>query len=338
MPLLEVEHLTVSHPVRSGLFGRTRFVHAVQDVSFTVDAGETVGLVGESGCGKSTLARTLLHLNAPTAGSIRFAGEDVTRVQGGRLDALRRGVQMVFQDPYGSLNPHHRIGTMLAEVLRVHAPELAGAAREERIAELLGLAGLGPEHARRFPHQLSGGQRQRVGIARALAVKPRLILADEPVSALDVSVQAQIINLFRELQAKLGLAYLFIAHDLAVVEHLSRRVLVMYLGRIVESGPAAALFREPGHPYTQALLAAVPRLPDDAPAANGAAEPAGGVVSEPPSPLRPPAGCAFHPRCPRAREKCRQERPELRPCGREPGHLAACFFAPGTPESATGQK
>ncbi len=262
MPLLEIDNLTVSFPVRRGLFGRTRHVHAVNGVSLTVAEGEAVGLVGESGCGKSTLARTLLGLETAASGAMRWQGEEVLQARGAALRRLRRGVQMVFQDPYGSLNPRHRIGTMLREVLRANHEALDATGRETRIGELLRRVGLGPEHADRFPHQLSGGQRQRVGIARALAVNPRLLLADEPVSALDVSVQAQIINLFAELRRELGLAYLFIAHDLAVVEHLCDRVLVMYLGRIVESGPAAALFRSPRHPYTRALLAAVPALPD----------------------------------------------------------------------------
>lgn len=319
-PLLEVEHLKTYYPVRSGWFGRRRWVRAVDDVSFTVAAGETVGLVGESGCGKSTIARTLLGLETPTYGAIRFDGHDVTRARGAGLRALRRGIQMVFQDPNSSLNPRLRIGTVLEEVLTVNT-RLRGGARRERLQELLALVGLGAEHAARFPHQLSGGQRQRVGIARALAVAPRLILADEPVSALDVSVQAQIINLLRDLQRRLGLAYLFIAHDLAVVEHVSDRILVMYLGHVVESAPAAALFRAPQHPYTQALLQAVPTL-------ETGRSPANVLTGDVPSPLAPPAGCAFHPRCPWVQERCRREAPALEPAGGA-GHAAACFFAPG---------
>ncbi len=319
-PLLEVEHLKTYYPVRSGWFGRRRWVRAVDDVSFTVAAGETVGLVGESGCGKSTIARTLLGLETPTYGAIRFDGHDVTRARGAGLRALRRGIQMVFQDPNSSLNPRLRIGTVLEEVLTVNT-QLRGHARRERLQELLALVGLGAEHAARFPHQLSGGQRQRVGIARALAVAPRLILADEPVSALDVTVQAQIINLLRDLQRRLGLAYLFIAHDLAVVEHVSDRILVMYLGHVVESAPAAALFRAPQHPYTQALLQAVPTL-------ETGRVPANVLTGDVPSPLAPPTGCAFHPRCPWVQERCRREAPGLEAAGGA-GHAAACFLAPG---------
>jgi len=327
MPLLEVAQLRTCYPVRTGLLGRVRLVRAVDGVSFSVAPGETLGLVGESGCGKSTLARTLLGLEPAAGGSIRFAGQDVTRARGPELRRLRRGMQMVFQDPFGSLNPCHRIGVMLDEVLRANSPELDRAGRRQRSDELLALVGLGVEHRERFPHQLSGGQRQRVGIARALAVAPKLLLADEPVSALDVSVQAQIIGLFQELQRRLGLACLFISHDLAVVEHLCRRVLVMYLGRIVEDAPAAELFRQPRHPYTRALLAAVPRLPDEAPPAAGAAGPP--LTGDLPSPLAPPPGCRFHPRCPGATERCRRESPALRPAagGAGGGHAVACHFA-----------
>lgn len=322
MPLLDVEHLSVRYPVRHGWLGRRQWVRAVDDVSFSVAAGETVGLVGESGCGKSTLARTLLAMERPHAGSVRFDGLDVTRPRAAALRRLRRGVQMVFQDPFGSLNPRLRIGSMLEEVLTVNTP-LRGRARRERATALLELVGLGAEHLRRWPHQLSGGQRQRVGIARALAVEPRLLLADEPVSALDVSVQAQIINLLGELQRRLGLAYLFVAHDLAVVEHISHRVLVMYLGRVVESAPAAELFSAPAHPYTRALLAALPRL--DPEAGRLPAAPPGDV----PSPLHPPPGCPFHPRCPMAQALCRQARPELAPLAAGAAHAAACHFCRG---------
>lgn len=319
--LLEVEHLRTEYTVRRGLFGRPRRVHAVTDVSFQVAAGETVGLVGESGCGKSTIARTLLGLEQPSAGVIHLAGRDVTRPAGEDLRFLRRGVQMVFQDPYGSLNPRLRIGSVLEEVLQVNT-SLRPLARRARALELLERVGLGGEHATRFPHQLSGGQRQRVGIARALAVEPKLILADEPVSALDVSVQAQMINLFRDLQAQLGLAYLFIAHDLAVVEYISDRVLVMYLGRIVEAATAARLFGAPRHPYTRALLAAIP---DPSPA--GQRTPPKPLAGDVPSPLAPPPGCAFHPRCPQAQEICRHECPVLLAEAADPTHQTACFFA-----------
>lgn len=320
MPILEVEHVSVRYPAAAGLFGRRRWIRAVDDVSFTVAAGETVGLVGESGCGKSTLARALLRLEPVAGGCIRFAGSEVTHARGRQLQRLRRGLQMVFQDPYGSLNPRIRAGAVLVEVLKVNT-ELSAPARRQRVLELLELVGLGPEHMPRFPHQLSGGQRQRLGIARALAVGPKLILADEPVSSLDVSVQAQIINLFKDLQRKLNLAYLFIAHDLAVVEHLSGRVLVMYLGKVVESAPAEQLFRSPRHPYTRALLAAVPRL--DADGKRVDSPPAGDV----PSPLAPPSGCAFHPRCPLAQARCRRETPLLEAAPTGPAHTAACFFA-----------
>jgi oligopeptide/dipeptide ABC transporter ATP-binding protein len=323
MALLDIEHLSVRYPVRRGWLGRRAWVHAVDDVSFAIGAGETVGLVGESGCGKSSLARALLGLETACAGRIRFADADVTAARGPLRRRLLRGVQMVFQDPYGSLNPRRRIGSMLEEVLAVHS-RLRGAARRERAVELLGLVGLEAEHLGRWPHQLSGGQRQRVGIARALAVEPRLLLADEPVSALDVSVQAQIINLLADLQEKLGLAYLFVAHDLAVVEHVRQRVLVMYLGRIVEAAPTAALFQTPAHPYTRALLAALPRL--DAARRHVPAAPPGDL----PSPLAPPPGCAFHPRCPLAQDICRRVRPELEPLAADrPGHFAACHLCRG---------
>jgi len=320
IPLLEVDHLSVGFPVRAGLLGRKRTVKAVADVSLTVAAGETVGLVGESGCGKSTLIRALMQLETPAVGSsIRFNNEDMTRAEGDSLQRLRRGMQMVFQDPYSSLNPQLTAGTTLRETLRANFPRDA-AWRRERVTALLELVGLAPELALRYPHELSGGQRQRLGIARALAVEPKLILADEPVSALDVSVQAQIINLLVELRTKLNLAYLFIAHDLAMVEHISQRVLVMYLGRIVEEAPARELYRNPQHPYTRALLAAVP-VPEPG------RRPAALSSGEMPSPLTPPAGCAFHPRCPLVQERCRRERPELEPVAGDQPHCAACHFA-----------
>jgi oligopeptide/dipeptide ABC transporter ATP-binding protein len=319
--LLEVEHLSIVYPVRSGWLGRSRRLQAVNDVSFEVATGETVGLVGESGCGKSTIARALLGLEKPCAGTIRFANRDVTRAAGDELRFLRRGVQMVFQDPYGSLNPRLRIGAVLAEVLAANT-SLRPLARQARVLQLLELVGLGREHINRFPHQLSGGQRQRVGIARALAVEPKLILADEPVSALDVSVQAQVINLFLDLQTRLELAYLFIAHDLAMVEYLSDRVLVMYLGRIVEAAPTASLFRSPRHPYTRALLAAIPDVANTA--RRAAPNPLAGDV---PSPLAPPSGCAFHPRCPLAQEICKRKNPALESHPGDPAHQTACFFA-----------
>ena len=305
-------------------------MRAVDDVSLGVARGETVGVVGESGCGKSTLARALIHLAPVTSGRIVLDGEDVSRPGRDQLKRLRAAVQMVFQDPYGSLNPRMSARTTLDEVLRVHTT-LDASARRSRIGNLLEQVGLGANQEQSFPHELSGGQRQRLGIARCLAAGPKLILADEPVSSLDVSVQAQIINLFIELREKLGLAYLFIAHDVAVVRHISQRVLVMYLGRVVESAPAESLVSRPRHPYTRALLSAVPCL--DAGRASGGSSPEplrGGV----PSPIAPPPGCAFHPRCPRVLPRCRTERPELRPVQGEPGRQAACHLVPsGSVES-----
>ena len=287
------------------LLGRPRGVlRAVNDVSFTVEAGETVGIVGESGCGKSTLARCLVHLYKPDSGSIRFDGADVSHLHGSALRAYHRQVQMVFQDPYGSLNPRKTAGACLAEILTVH--ELVPAAQvESRVAALLDMVHLPKSAMERYPHQFSGGQRQRLAIARALAVEPRVIVADEPVSALDVSVQAQIVNLLIELQSRLNLTLIFISHDLRVVRHISHRVLVMYLGRIVEAGPAERLFTNPRHPYTQALMRALPSV-------ERAGQPrrrTAAVKGELPSPLSPPSGCSFHPRCPGATERCKSELP-----------------------------
>ncbi|HNQ87879.1 MAG TPA: dipeptide ABC transporter ATP-binding protein [Verrucomicrobiota bacterium] len=320
MNLLEVEDLTVHFPVRSGWLGRgTEVVRAVDGVSFTVAAGETVGLVGESGCGKSTLGRAILRLIEPTSGSICFEGEDLGRLAGGELRRRRRRFQMVFQDPYGSLDPRQTVEQIVGEALDIHGLARGRAARRGRIARLLQDVGLDPAHAGRYPHEFSGGQRQRIGIARALAVEPRLMVCDEPVSALDMSVQAQIINLLRDLQQEHGLAYLFIAHDLAVVEHISQRTLVMYLGRVVEEAPSRALSQSPRHPYTQALISAVPVVDPDTKRSRVV------LPGEVPSPIHPPAGCQFHPRCLKAEGRCRTEPPRLRPIA--PGHHVACHLA-----------
>ncbi len=317
-PLLEVRDLTRHFAGGApGIFrrGGAGVVRAVDGVSFQLFPGETLALVGESGCGKSTTARLALRLIEPTSGSIHFEGNDITRLEGAALRALRRRLQIVFQDPFASLNPRMTIGQILEEPLILHRIG-DKAARRARVAELLGLVGLAAYHAQRYPHEFSGGQRQRIGIARALAVEPALIVCDEPVSALDVSIQAQVVNLLKDLQTRLGLAYLFIAHDLAVVKHVADRVAVMYLGQIVEIAGKDALFAEPSHPYTRTLLSAIPR-PD--PHRAAARQLPGGDV---PSPMNPPEGCRFHTRCPFAVERCGREAPALRPTGE--GHLTAC--------------
>ena len=307
MPLLEVRNLKVHFPVRASGFGRSpAVVRAVDDVSFTIDEAETVGLVGESGCGKTTLGRAVLKLVEPDAGQILFEGEDIARLSGPELRARRRRFQMIFQDPYGSLDPRMTIAESIGEALDIHRLAADRPARRRRIEALLRAVGLEPTHAERYPHEFSGGQRQRVGIARALAVEPRLIVCDEPVSALDVSVQAQIVNLLHQLQQERRLAYLFVAHDLAVVEHISHRVLVMYLGRIVESGPARELCRAPKHPYTQALISAVPVVDPDRKRQRII------LLGDAPSPINPPSGCPFHTRCPVAEPRCKTEAPALR--------------------------
>jgi oligopeptide/dipeptide ABC transporter ATP-binding protein len=316
-PLLEVKHLKVLFAVRRGLLGRSpEEVHAVDDVTLTLSEGETLGVVGESGCGKTTLIRCLARLVDATEGTIRFRGRDITSASRRELAPVRRELQMVFQDPQASLNPRKRVGQILATPLR-----LRGVARgeiEHRARELLARVGLNPEHYNRFPHEFSGGQRQRIGIARALAVTPRLILLDEPVSALDVSIQAQVINLLDELQHELGLSYVFVAHDLSVVRHVSDRIAVMYLGKIVEVSQAQELYSKPVHPYTGALLGAIP-IPD--PRENRARERTV-VQGEPPNPIAPPPGCRFHTRCPHATEICRTVEPPLAKYSE--GHLAAC--------------
>jgi peptide/nickel transport system ATP-binding protein/oligopeptide transport system ATP-binding protein len=304
-PLLQVADLVKHFPVQTGLFGhRGSIVKAVDGVSFTVNAGETFAIVGESGCGKSTVARLVLRLIEPTRGTVRLEGCNLTTLAAAELRALRGRIQIIFQDPYGSLNPRMTVGDMLAEPLLLH-DVMSAAARPARVGELLSLVGLRPEAAQRFPHEFSGGQRQRLAIARALAPAPKVIVCDEPVSALDVSIQAQILNLLSDLQRRFGLAYVFISHDLGVVRHIATQVAVMYLGRFVETGPAADIFTRPRHPYTRALLAAVPILVPRA--RNRDAVIAGDV----PSPLAPPPGCHFHTRCPHAIERCRIEEPKL---------------------------
>ena len=329
--LLRVEGLVKHFPVRTGFFGRRAHVHAVDDVSFDLAAGETLALVGESGCGKSTTGRLVLRLLDPTAGSVSFQGNDLLALGDRELRAARRDMQIIFQDPYSSLNPRMTVGQMLEEPLLLHG--VAQGRRRERVSEVLGLVGLEPGHAQRYPHQFSGGQRQRIGIARAIAAEPKLVVCDEPVSALDVSIQAQVINLLRDLQKRLGLAYLFIAHDLAVVRHISDRVAVMYLGRIVEIGTKREVFDAPRHPYTHALLSAIP-IPD--PRAHRNRHVLGGDV---PNPVDPPSGCRFRTRCPHARERCAQETPALIATD---SHAVACHFwkeitPPVRPEPVEGQ-
>ncbi len=319
MSLLQVTNLKKYYPVRRGVFGRsTQSVKAVDGVSFEIRVGETLGLVGESGCGKTTTGRCVLRLIEPDSGEVRFDGRDFLSLQGKELRAMRRHMQMIFQDPYGSLNPRMSVSTILEEPLIIHR---TGRKKErlERVAELLRIVGLEPAAMRRYPHEFSGGQRQRIGIARALALNPRLIIADEPVSSLDVSVQAQIINLLKELQEKLQLTFLFIAHDLSIVQYFCDRIGVLYLGKMVELSPGMDLFREPLHPYTRVLLASVP-VPD--PAARKKREALKGEV---PTPVDPPSGCRFHPRCPIAIDRCKTEEPSLREF--RPGHWAACHLA-----------
>ena len=318
--LVATRDLKKHFPVRDGWFGSRQFVRAVDGVNLAVRSGETLGIVGESGCGKSTLGRLLLRLVEPTAGEVWFGGENLQRLSAPALRQKRREMQIIFQDPYGSLNPRMRVGKIVGEGLEIH--KLAsGTEKKRRVLSLLERVGLRADAYDRYPHEFSGGQRQRIGIARALAVQPRLIVADEPVSALDVSIQAQIVNLLQDLQEEMGLTYVFIAHDLRVVEHISHRVAIMYLGKVVELADSAEIYRNPRHPYTRALLSAVP-VPD--PAARRTRMLLPGDV---PSPIHPPPGCPFHPRCPYVEERCRREEPHL--TTGQSGHAVACHVFPG---------
>ncbi|MCZ6695167.1 MAG: ABC transporter ATP-binding protein [Acidobacteria bacterium] len=328
-PLLEVEDLVKHFPIRRGLFSRVSgHIRAVDGISLTIAPGETLALVGESGSGKTTTGRCILRLLEPTAGRVRFDGTDLLALPPRGMRRMRRRIQVIFQDPYSSLNPRMRVGTIVREPLDVHRIGTGRRERDEMVAALLVRVGLDPSVMRRYPHEFSGGQRQRIGVARALALRPRLIVADEPVSALDVSVQAQVINLLIDLQEEFGIAYLFIAHDLAVVERIADRVSVMYLGRIVETAPTKEIFKNPVHPYTKALLQAIP-IPD--PGRARERSPLGGDL---PSPANPPAGCRFHTRCPVVEEACSRVEPPLVEVS--PGHWAACHLAPGLPGASPG--
>ena len=300
--------------------GRGNILKAVNDVSFTIQRGETLGMVGESGCGKSTAGRTILRLYEPTQGQVRYNGTDIYRVKRGQMKALRREMQMIFQDPYASLNPRMTITDIIGEALDIHGLAGSRSARKKRVEDLLDLVGLNPDHATRYPHEFSGGQRQRIGIARALAVDPKFIICDEPISALDVSIQAQIVNLLQDLQKQFGLTYLFIAHDLSMVKHISDRVAVMYLGKMVELSDSESIYAEPLHPYTRALMSSIP-VPDPEIEAQKERIVLSGEL---PSPIHPPSGCHFRTRCPLASERCAQAEPPFREA--KPGHFVACHL------------
>lgn len=317
-PLLQVEHLKTHFDVTKGIFSPKQIVKAVDDVSFTVGRGETYGLVGESGCGKSTLGRTLVKIYPATEGKILYDGKDIAKLNKTEEKEFRREVQMIFQDPYASLNPRMTVGEIIKEPMEIHGILGSASEREERAAELLKLVGLKPDHIRRYPHEFSGGQRQRISIARTLALNPKFIICDEPISALDVSIQAQIINLLKEIQEEMGISYLFVAHDLSMVNYISDRIGVMYLGHLVEEGEADELYSHPLHPYTQALLSAIPIPDPDVAKARERIR----LEGELPTPINPPPGCPFQGRCPYATEECKKERPEMKDYN---GHKVACF-------------
>ncbi len=317
-PLLSVEHLKTYFDVTKGIFSKRQIVKAVDDVSFSVGEGETFGLVGESGCGKSTLGRTLVKIYPATSGRILYKGKDIANLHGEEEKAFRKEVQMIFQDPYASLNPRMTVGEIIKEPMEIHGILNSAKDREDRAAELLKTVGLKPDHIRRYPHEFSGGQRQRIFIARTLALNPKFIICDEPISALDVSIQAQIINLLQEIQQEMGISYLFVAHDLSMVNYISHRIGVMYLGHLVEVGEADELYGNPIHPYTKALLSAIPIPDPDVAKARSRIR----LEGELPTPINPPAGCPFAGRCPYADEQCRKELPPMKDFG---GHMAACW-------------
>ncbi|MGC5344411.1 ABC transporter ATP-binding protein [Streptomyces sp. DT24] len=331
-PLLKVDNLVKHFPVRKGLFGRaSSAVRAVDGISFDVRAGETLGVVGESGCGKSTMGRLITRLLEPTDGRIEFQGQDISHMSAGKIRPMRRDVQMIFQDPYGSLNPRHTIGGIVSTPFRLQNVTPEGGVKKE-VQRLMALVGLNPEHYNRYPHEFSGGQRQRIGIARALALNPKLVVADEPVSALDVSIQAQVVNLLDDLQDELGLTYVIIAHDLSVIRHVSDRIAVMYLGKIVELADRSSLYTSPMHPYTKALLSAVP-VPD--PRRRGVKSERILLKGDVPSPISPPSGCRFHTRCWKATSVCTTQEPPL--VALKTGHQVACHHPENAPDQAPGE-